>query len=198
MDPFLGQIMAVGFNFAPRGWATCNGQLLPISQNQALFSLLGITFGGDGRQTFGLPNLGGRTAVGTGQSGGTSNYTLGQSAGTETVTLTSGQLPTHTHAAVFSGSGSTLSASSTVQGASVGPVANATLGRANDIAPNGTSKPAIYAPAGSATDTQLAGLNVAGTVAVTPAGNSQPVSVLSPYQALTMIIAVEGIYPSRP
>jgi len=92
MEPFLAQIMIVSFNFAPKGWTFCNGQLLPINQNQALFSLLGTTFGGDGRVNFGLPNLQGKLPNGVG--GG---FTLGQTAGVTSVTLNISQIPTHTH-----------------------------------------------------------------------------------------------------
>ncbi|RZK50946.1 MAG: phage tail protein, partial [Hymenobacter sp.] len=97
MDPILGEIRAVGFPFAPRGWALCQGQSLPISQNTALFSLLGTTYGGDGRTTFNLPDLRGRLVVNAGQAPGLSRYVPGQTGGTETVGLTAAQLPAHTH-----------------------------------------------------------------------------------------------------
>src|SRR5215510_8922011 len=99
MDAFIGMIVMFGGNFAPRGWAFCNGQLLSIAQNTALFSILGTTYGGNGQTTFALPNLQGRVAIHPGQSPGTSNYVLGESAGTESVTLTTNQMPMHTHAA---------------------------------------------------------------------------------------------------
>jgi len=197
MEPFIGQIMAVGFNYAPRGWAMCSGQLLPIAQYSAVFSLLGTSFGGNGTTNFGLPNLNGRMAVGTGQSAGTSNYVLGQSSGTESVTLSQSQMPAHIHAATFTGTGSTFKACSTLKATSNTPTANAVLARSTDVATTPTSAPAIYAPAGSTADMALAGLNVAGTVTVTPTGGSSPVPILSPYLALTMIIALEGIFPSR-
>jgi len=97
MEPFIGQIQAFGFNFAPRGWAMCEGQLLPISQNTALFSLLGTTFGGDGRTTFALPDLRGRSIVGMGNGPGLSNISWGERGGAENHTLTVGQMPSHTH-----------------------------------------------------------------------------------------------------
>ena len=97
METFLGTILLFAGNFAPRGWAFCNGQLLPINQNQALFSLLGTTYGGDGRTTFALPDLRGRVPVHAGQGTGLTNRTQGQSFGAESVTLTVGQLPAHTH-----------------------------------------------------------------------------------------------------
>src|SRR5215472_3870294 len=96
-QPFLSQIEAFPFNFAPKGWALCAGQLLPINQNQALFSLLGTTFGGDGRTNFALPDLRGRLANGFGQGTGLSNYTLGQRGGEETHTLTVTETPAHNH-----------------------------------------------------------------------------------------------------
>lgn len=97
-DPFLGQILMVGFGFAPRGWAHCDGQLLPISQNQALFSLLGTTYGGDGRTTFALPDLRGRSALHVGRGPGLSDVRWGEKGGAESVMLTSTQIPSHTHA----------------------------------------------------------------------------------------------------
>ena len=97
MEPFLGQIQAFGFNFPPRGWAFCDGQLLTIAQNSALFSLLGTTFGGDGRTTFGLPDLRGRSIVHVGNGPGLSTITWGQKAGVENHTLTVAQMPSHTH-----------------------------------------------------------------------------------------------------
>jgi microcystin-dependent protein len=198
MEVYIGSILTVAFSFAPEGFATCNGQITSIAQNTALFSLLGTTYGGNGQSTFALPNLAGQRSVGTGQSPAGSNYVIGQTGGTESVTLTQSQLPTHTHAATFANTGSSLMASSTAHGATVAPVANAVLGRGVDIATNPVAHPAIYAPAGSMTDTALAGLNVAGAVTVGSAGNSDAVSVLAPYLALTMIIALQGIYPSRP
>src|SRR5262247_1539362 len=99
-EPFLGQIQPFGFNFAPTGWATCDGQILSIAQNTALFSLLGTTFGGNGQTTFGLPDLRGRVPIGQGQGPGLANYTLGQTGGQETVTLITSQMPQHTHSLV--------------------------------------------------------------------------------------------------
>ncbi len=110
MEPFVGQLMCVGFNFAPRNWAFCAGQLMPIAQNTALFSLLGTQFGGDGRVTFGLPDLRGRVPVGQGQGPGLSSYIIGETAGSETVTLTTPQIPLHTHA-VNANSGDAVEAS---------------------------------------------------------------------------------------
>ena len=99
MNPFIGQILMVGFNFAPEGWALCNGQLLPIAEYTALFSLLGTMYGGDGRTTFALPNLQGRVPIHQGESSGTSSYAIGMSGGVEKVTLLVNNLPAHNHTA---------------------------------------------------------------------------------------------------
>src|SRR4029450_245600 len=104
-DPFVAEIRMVGFNFAPTGWAQCNGQLLPISQNTALFSLLGTSYGGDGKSTFGLPNLEGSAPMHQGQGAGLSDRFLGESSGTPTVTLIQTETPAHTHPAKADGSG---------------------------------------------------------------------------------------------
>ena len=106
-DPFLGQLMLVPYNFAVRGWAFCSGQILPIAQNTALFSLLGTTFGGNGQTTFALPDLRGRVPIHYGQGPGLSNYDLGQVGGSETVTLTTNQIPGHAHTIGATNSGST-------------------------------------------------------------------------------------------
>jgi microcystin-dependent protein len=191
---FLGQIIQGGWNFAPRGYAFCNGQLLAISQNSALFALVGTIYGGNGQTTFALPDLRSRSMVHWGQGAGLSNIVIGQSAGTENVTLLSTQMPTHTHTATFNGSSSTLSATNvaaTTQAASAGTL----LGRAKDNV--GTAVPLIYSPAGSAASAALGGLNVAGTVTNNPAGGNQPVPIRNPYLGITHVIAVEGIFPSR-
>src|SRR5690625_4414253 len=98
MDTFIGTIQLFAFDFVPRGWAACNGQLLPISQHTALYSLLGTQYGGDGRTTFGLPDLRGRVPLGQGQGPGLASYAVGETGGAETTTLTTEQLPAHTHA----------------------------------------------------------------------------------------------------
>ncbi len=102
-EAYIGQVIAVGFNFAPVGWALCDGSLLPISQNTALFSLIGTTYGGDGVNTFALPDLRGRVAIGQGQAAGLQSYALGQPGGSETVALTAGQFAAHSHAMAAAG-----------------------------------------------------------------------------------------------
>jgi microcystin-dependent protein len=192
---FLGQIIQGGWNFAPRGFSTCSGQLLAIQSNTALFSLLGTTYGGNGVTTFALPDLRGRGMIGPGQGPGLSNYDLGQVGGTETTTLTSGQMPAHTHTATFNGSTSTFSGAA-VDATMKAPFAGSVLARSVDTAVP-TNTPRIYAPSGTATTAALGGLNVAGTVTVNPAGSNQPLPILSPYLAVTIVIALQGIFPSR-
>lgn len=168
MDPFLGEIKMVGFNFAPVGWALCDGQLLSIAQNTALFSLLGTTYGGDGVRTFALPDLRGRVPVHQGQGPGLSPYNTGQAAGSETVTLTTNQMPTHTHQANASSSGAT------------------------QPTPQGN----VWAA--SRTDLYNATPNAAmSTQAIGTAGGSQPHPNIQPYLCVNFIIALQGVYPSR-
>ena len=170
MDPYIGQSIMFGGNFAPRGWALCNGQLLSIAQNTALFSILGTTYGGDGRTTFGLPDLRGRTPIHAGQGPGLTNRTLGESGGAETVILSAGQMPAHSHVAnAASGGGSATSPQNAVWAAS-------------------TARDNIYA---AAADTTLS------PSAIGPAGGGQSHDNMPPYQAVNYIIALEGIYPPR-
>ena len=168
-EPFLGEIRAVGFNFAPVGWAMCNGQLLSIAQNTALFSLLGTTYGGNGTTTFALPDLRGRVGIHQGQGPGLSPYVIGQVAGTETVTLIAQQMPQHNHVVNASGAAGTATRPTT-----------AVLAK--------TTAPA-YAPASDGT---VMAANMIGT-----AGGNQPHSNIQPYLAVNFIIALEGIFPSR-
>ncbi len=173
MTPFLGQIQAYGFNFAPRGWALCAGQLLPISANTALFSLLGTTFGGDGRTTFALPDLRGRSIVHVGSGPGLSHINWGQKGGAEQITLTTANLPAHHHAVTATTN-------------------DATLDEAAAGVRFGTAGTPIYAPATSGT----------GTVALandstTQVGGSQAFQSRNPYLGIYFCIALQGVYPSR-
>lgn len=175
-DPFIGEIQLFGFNFAPRMWASCQGQLMPISQNTALYSLLGTQFGGDGRTTFALPDLQGKAACGQGQGPGLSNRQVGQAFGEATVTLTENTMPAHSHAAVIYNQTDTAKKHDT-------PAFGDALtlpGKAGPFTGN------------DAVDTGFAN----GTVG--PAGNSQPHSNVQPYLALNFCIALTGIFPSRP
>ncbi len=171
-DPFIGEIRLFGFNFAPRGWAQCNGQLLSISQNTALFSILGVTYGGDGRTTFGLPNLQGRSALSFGQGPGLSSRMLGQSGGEPAVTLINSEMPQHTHPA----------AASTNLGDQTTPANNVWATGAGGRGQN------FYA---SGADVAMSGQ------AVGPAGGSQPHNNMPPYLALNFCICLEGVYPPR-
>ena len=164
-EPFIGEVKVIAFTFPPKGWAFCNGQLLPISQNQALFSILGTTYGGNGTTTFALPDLQGRTPLHTGNG-----VALGQRSGEESHTLIVSEMPAHTHVPVAS--------SNTADQAS--PVGNY-------WATSGT----YSAYANPANETMA-------PQAVGAAGGSQPHPNLSPYLTLNIVIALQGIYPSRP
>lgn len=170
-DPFVGEIRLFAGNFAPIGWAMCNGQLLPISQNTALFSLLGTTYGGDGRSTFALPNLQASQPLGPGAGPGLTPRSLGEVGGEATHTLATSELPPHTHAV------QTAAAPDSTQ-----PSATALLARSSDNAPlyHTLTKPA-----------QMAG------AAVQPAGAGWAHNNLPPVLALSFIIAMQGIFPPR-
>ncbi|MDD5562547.1 MAG: tail fiber protein [Thermoanaerobaculaceae bacterium] len=175
-DPFLGQIMWVGFNFCPQGWAVADGSILSIQQNTALFSLLGTTYGGNGTQNFALPDLRGRVPVGVGQGPGLQYYTLGQMAGEEAHTLTINEMPGHSHPfSLFVSSG---------KGNQPAPVNGSYL-----AAP--ASGDRTYASAAPST-VPLA----VGNTGVT--GGGQPHNNMQPYLVLTPCIAVTGVFPSRP
>ncbi len=195
-QPYLGQIIQGGWNFAPRGYMTCSGQLLPIAQYDALFALLGTTFGGDGVSTFGLPGLSGRTMLGRGNGPGLTPRTLGEAAGTEQVTLNSNQMPSHGHTATFN-STSTLKVAQATATKQQPDAAGYLLGSGADGAVTPHAIPKIYAPAGSTPTVALGGINVAGTVAVGSAGGGQPHENMQPYLVINQVIAVEGVFPSR-
>lgn len=167
-EPFLSEIKAVSFNFAPKGWALCNGQLLPINQNQALFSLMGTTYGGNGTTNFALPNLQGRTPLHFGSDPLGSFYVLGQAAGEVAVTLSVAEMPSHSH------------------------VAQGVLTAANSGSPAGNAwADSTSNPFGSAPD------SVMNAASVTQLGGSQPHNNLPPYVTLNFIIALVGIFPSQ-
>jgi microcystin-dependent protein len=169
-EPFLGQLALVPYNFAPKGWALCNGQILSINQNTALFSLLGTTYGGDGITTFALPDLRGRVPISAGQGAGLSNYDLGQTGGSETHALTVSELPAHSHA---------LSADTSV----------GTTERPGGALParNAAGVPQY----GNVATTQLS------ANAVQPAGGNTPHDIRQPYVTLNWIIALQGVFPPR-
>ena len=207
MDPFIGEIRMVGFNFAPVGWFLCNGQLLPISSYQALFALIGTTFGGNGTSNFQLPDLQGRVPLGVGQGAGLPNYVWGESGGAASVALTQQQMPAHTHLATFTGnppSGGNLTVAvqgSSAAGGTASPTGNYIAGT-----PKGSTTGDLYVnnPA-QATLGNIAG--VSGSVAGLPAptgtvvnglaGGGLPISIEPPYLAVYFIIAYNGIFPTR-
>jgi len=167
-EPFLAEIRIVGFNFAPRGWALCDGQILPINQNQSLYSLLGTTYGGDGRTSFALPDIRGRVPIHRGRSDGGSNHPLGQKTGEETHTLSVEEMPQHQHD--FNGTSNT----------------------ADNASPTGrlpgknTSKP--YASSGTA---------AMGENTILRSGGGQAHNNMQPFTVMNYCIALQGLFPSR-
>jgi microcystin-dependent protein len=169
-EPFLAEVRIVGFNFAPRGWAFCDGQILPINQNQALYSLLGTTYGGDGRTSFALPDLRGRVPIHVGTSDGGTNHTLGQKGGEETHVVSANEMPTHTHnAQATSDSGNTPI-----------PTGNVLANSAPSELYHGASNLIALTP---------------GTIANT--GGGQVHNNMQPFLALNFCIALQGLFPSR-
>ena len=175
MDPFVAEIRIFPFNFAPKGWASCDGQILPLSQNTALFSLLGTTYGGDGKSNFALPDLQGRAPMHPGQGPGLSLHDLGETGGSETVSLIESEIPAHSHVV-----GRALDAN----GNSTSPVGNIWA-----EAPAQRGALLVYIP-GPPTKPMNAD-------AILPAGGDQPHNNLQPYLTLNFCIALQGVYPPR-
>jgi microcystin-dependent protein len=187
-EGYVGQIILVGFNYAPVGWAFCNGQLLQIADYEALFNLIGTTYGGDGETTFALPDLRGRIPVGPGPGPGLQNYLLGETGGAETITLTMQQLAAHTHA----GSSSAFTATTRCKS---GPGNQRTPGgnvHAGEAA--GATLPYSSAAANAAMSANAVG--VSGPVTAASVGGNQPHDYLQPYLSLNFCIALFGVYPS--
>jgi microcystin-dependent protein len=189
-EPYLGMVILFPYNFAPRGWAFCNGQIMSIAQNTALFSLLGTTYGGNGQTTFALPDLRGRVPMSAGTGPGLSNRTLGELAGVENVTLVSTQMPVHTHNITHN-----LQAqanATTLPGTSRSP-ANALP------ALEAAGVTAVYNDQPIAPNATLAAgaVSLTGAATAATAGGSQPFGIVQPYLVLNYCIALEGIYPSR-
>ena len=174
-NPFLAEIRIFPFNFPPKGWAFCDGQILPLSQNTALFSLLGTTYGGDGKSNFALPNMQGNAPMHPGQGPGLSLHDLGESSGSDTVTLLESEIPAHSHALMASG----INATSQTPGPSVG------LARSRTIF--------AYFPGSPAPPMTPMSDN-----AVAPAGGDQPHNNLMPYLTFYFNIALQGVFPARP
>jgi microcystin-dependent protein len=173
MDPFVAEIRIFPFNFAPKGWAFCDGQILPLSQNTALFSLLGTTYGGDGKSNFALPNMQGNVPMHPGQGPGLSLHDLGETGGSDTVTLLESEIPSHSHNLMASAQPATRT----------GPAGNSFARTAAGSTP-------YLAPAG-------APLVTMADNAVAPAGGDQPHNNLMPYLTLNFCIALQGVYPPR-
>ncbi|MGJ8570401.1 MAG: phage tail protein [Hoeflea sp.] len=170
-EPFLAEVRLMGFNFAPRGWAFCDGQILPINQNQSLYSLLGTTYGGDGRTSFALPDLRGRTPIHTGRSNGGGDHTLGQRSGEETHTLGANEMPQHDH------------------------VAHASSANGDQLNPTGAILAAaanLYAPAAASPVRQPVASSTVAHV-----GGGQAHENMQPYIAVNFCIALRGLFPSR-
>ena len=171
MDPFVAEIRIFPFNFAPKGWAWCNGQLLPLSQNTALFSLLGTTYGGDGKSTFALPDMQGNAPMHPGQGPGLSLHDLGETGGSETVSLLESEIPSHSHAVNASGGDGTTGIP------------------AQQLVANGVG---VNMYTTTLTATQL------NDNALSPAGGDQPHNNMQPYLTLNFCIALQGVFPARP
>lgn len=182
-ENYVGQIIAVGFSFPIQGYSLCDGQTLAISSNTTLFSLLGTIYGGNGQTTFRLPDLRGRMPVHKGPRPGGANYVIGQQSGQETATLSTAQMPPHTHSAQVTGPLTVSTANATVV-----PAANTYLG--------GQAGPSKFYTTDDDTTIGVKGLENA-TVSVGTNGGGQPFPTMSPYLAINFQIAMQGIYPSR-
>ncbi len=178
-DPFVAEIRIFPFNFAPKGWAFCNGQLLPISQNTALFSLLGTFYGGDGRSTFALPNLQGNVPLGQGQGPGLSDYVIGQQGGSPFVTLLQSEMPAHSH-----------SFTASTGNANVVDPTNALIAKGNWSFQGSGWLVVTYSTTAPNTQMDLAN-------AISIAGGSQPHNNMMPYLTLNFCIALQGVFPPR-
>lgn len=195
MDPILGSIQLFGFPFAPQGWVFCDGQLLSIAQNQALFALIGTIYGGDGVNTFAVPDLRGRAPVHIGQARGGSTYVIGQSGGTENTSLTTQNLPAQVIPATGLTVTTTVKLANEPSSAATTPTnTNAYIGAS---APSGPVSAGIYSDQPGSAPVTLKGVTNTVGGAITVPGASAPFSNQSPYLALNFCIAVQGIFPTR-
>lgn len=183
MEPFLGQLALFPYTFAPRSWADCDGQLLPISSNSALFSLIGTIYGGDGRTTFALPDLRGRVPIHLGTGPGLPTYSIGQRAGNYQTFLTVNNLPAHNHTATASVSATNAASSTPVAGESIG-------------IPGSQSGRAFNPTLGYVNASPNVNLN-SGTITVNNTGSNTAIDNMQPYLTMRWCIALQGIYPSR-
>jgi microcystin-dependent protein len=172
-DPFVAEIRIFPFSFAPKGWAFCDGQLLPLSQNTALFSLLGTTYGGDGKSNFALPDLQGNAPMHPGQGPGLSLHDLGEEGGSQFVTLLQSEMPSHLH---------TVRGHTADAGDNTTPASTVVLAKSNN---------------GSAYQTTTSGLTQMAFQALVPAGGDQPHNNMMPYLTLNFCIALQGVFPPR-
>ncbi|RVT79583.1 phage tail protein [Flavobacterium sufflavum] len=181
-EPFVGEIKILGFNFAPRGYQTCSGQILSIASNTALFSLLGTYYGGNGQSTFALPDLQGRTPIGQGQGPGLPSYVIGENGGATSVSILTSNMPAHIH---------TLNTVSAKLQASTAN-ADESAAEGNFLA---TSSAPVYSGNGATPGAYTGGIQISGTTDI--AGSGIPVDILNPYLVINYSIATEGIFPSR-
>lgn len=201
MEGTLAEVRIFAGNFSPKTWAFCSGQLLNLSANQALFALLGTTYGGDGKTTFGLPDLRSRTVIGAGIGAGLSAYTLGQKVGVEKVTLTVSQIPSHTHQSVLGQTSNSPATATFFASPDVGDQVN---GSNAYVSEDGTGQVACYTNDGSMltplspSSVEVANLNIpAPTVQLQNAGGNLPHNNIMPSIALNYIICLRGIFPIR-
>lgn len=211
MEPFIGEISYVAFNFAPKGWYQCDGQTLPINQYQALFSLLGTAYGGNGTTTFALPDMRGRVPVHQGQHPGGSMFNMGQVSGTENMALTVNNMPTHNHpatatststSAIAPGSTATSTLKAVNSDADIKTAAGNSLANAKGLNTAYSASAPNVSMNSASIETTLNGLNIVTTtstnVDIGMTGGSQPFSIMQPYTVVNCIIAWNGVYPSRP
>jgi microcystin-dependent protein len=190
MEAFISTILIWPPNFAPNGWALCAGQLLSISQNTALFSLLGTTYGGDGIRTFGLPNLQSRIPIGAGQGPGLSLYNIGDTGGVESVTLAINTIPQHTHTA-------TQSLSVSLPAVTTSGTTNQPSPSVVPAAPTDASRNPVNIYSNATPNQKLGQPSISGTISIGLTGNGVPHENRQPYLAVNYIIALQGIFPSR-
>jgi microcystin-dependent protein len=194
MEVFMGTIQPFAFNFAPRGWALCNGQTISISQYSALFALLGVNFGGNGQTTFMLPNLQGRLPLGMGTGLGLTPRTIGETAGSENVSATLVNLPTHTHTLTGITASTTLQLANPASNPMTSPTpTNSFIGTSG----TGPSSAAIYSDQLGASPVPAQGLTTTVSGTVSPSGGGAPMAVMNPFLAVNFSIALEGIFPPR-
>lgn len=189
-DPFIGQIVMFGGNFAPRNWAFCNGQLLAISSNTALFSILGTIYGGDGRTTFALPDLRGRVPISSGTGSGLPNFPLGSRGGQTEVTLNTLEIPSHNHASTATANSVATMRAESRPGNATDPTGNMLASGSSIFRRNVASEDVVLAP-------EMVSVQTNVTVQGGFTGGNQPHTNVQPFQTVNFIIALFGVFPSR-